>query len=131
LQAYAENGRFEACIFDKGKAIGTIGFHNYEPGHRCAHIGYWIDRHYEGRGVITKACRVLIGHLFDNLNLNRIQINCNIENARSRAVPERLGFKLEGIQRQAELVQGRFGDWAVYSLLREEWDSSSDQDNNL
>jgi ribosomal-protein-serine acetyltransferase len=53
--------------------------------------------------------------------LNRIQINCNVENVRSRAVPERLGFKLEGVHRQVEKVQGKFGDWAVYAMLRDEW----------
>src|SRR3954462_12981697 len=56
LQAYAENGRFEACIFHQGTVIGTIGFHNYDSTHRSAHIGYWIDRDYEGRGIITIAC---------------------------------------------------------------------------
>ena len=58
------------------------------------------------------------------MDLNRVQINCNVENERSRAVPERLGFKLEGIHRQVEYLNGRFGDWAVYGMLREEWETA-------
>jgi ribosomal-protein-serine acetyltransferase len=52
-----------------------------------------------------------------------VQINCNVENAKSRAIPERLGFKLEGIHRQVEFLHDRFGDWAVYAMLREEWEA--------
>jgi ribosomal-protein-serine acetyltransferase len=58
------------------------------------------------------------------MKLNRVQINCNVENVRSRAIPEKLGFKLEGMLRQMEFVNGRFGDWAVYGMLRDEWENS-------
>ena len=64
---------------------------------------------------------MLIDYLFDTIELNRVQINCNVENKRSRAVPERLGFKLEGIHRQVEFLNGKFGDWAIYAILRSEW----------
>lgn len=121
LEAFAENGRFEACIVLNGTVIGTIGFHNYETANRSAHIGYWIDRDHEGKGIVSRCCEAIIEHLFDDLNLNRVQINCNIENKRSRAIPEKLGFTLEGIQREVEFLHDRFGDWAVYSLLRSEW----------
>ena len=86
-----------------------------------ASVGYWISREMEGKGVVTKCCRVLIDYLFDTMGLNRVQINCNVENARSRAIPEKLGFTLEGTLREVEYLDGRFGDWAVYSLLKREW----------
>jgi ribosomal-protein-serine acetyltransferase len=121
LDAYAENGRFEGIIVLDEKPIGTIGFHNYDTVNKSAHIGYWIDKQYEGKGIVLRCCNALISHLFNDLN--RVQINCNVENARSRAIPERLGFTLEGIQREAEFLHDRFGDWAVYSLLKSEWGS--------
>lgn len=129
LKAYAENGRFEACIVEGNQTIGTIGFHNFDIANRSAHIGYWISRESEGKGIITKCCRFLVDHLFNVLKLNRVQINCNVENTRSRAVPERLGFQLEGIHRQVEFLHDRFGDWAVYAMLKEEWKPSESTNN--
>lgn len=122
LRDFAEAGRFDALIIASGKVIGAIGFHNLSTANKSAHIGYWIDKDFEGRGIITRCCRVLVNYLYDVRGLNRVQINCNVENTRSRAVAERLGFKLEGIHRQVEYINGRFGDWAVYAMLKEEWE---------
>jgi ribosomal-protein-serine acetyltransferase len=120
-RAFSENGRFEALIVTDRRIIGAIGFHNYDTANRSAHVGYWIDKEYEGRGIITKCCVAVIDHLFKVLNLNRVQINCNVENIRSRAIPERLGFKQEGVLREVEWLHDRFGDWAVYAMLRRDW----------
>ena len=124
LNAFAKEGSFNALIRYDGKLAGTIGFHSLDLVNNSANIGYWISKEFEGRGIITNCCRSLIDHLFNVLELNRVQINCNIENARSRAVPERLGFTLEGIQRDAEKLQDRYGDWAIYSLLIDEWSAN-------
>lgn len=123
LRDYAETGRFDTLIcFDK-QIVGSIGFHNFDAVNRSAHIGYWIAREFEGQGIVSRSCGALIEYLFEVRELNRIQINCNIENFSSRAIPERLGFKLEGIHRQVEFLNGRFGDWAIYGLLREDWEN--------
>ncbi len=118
---FAKDGRFSALILQDDKIIGSVGFHDLDMVNRHASIGYWIDKAHEGKGIISRCCRVLIDHLFDTMELHRVQINCNVENVRSRAIPERLGFKFEGTLRQIERVGNRFGDWAVYGLLRDEW----------
>ena len=129
LKAFSESGRFEACIVEGDRIIGTIGFHNFDIANRSAHIGYWISKESEGKGIITKCCRFLVDYLFSVMKLNRVQINCNVENARSRAVPEHLGFQLEGIHRQVEFLNDRFGDWAVYAMLNEDWKPSESTGN--
>jgi ribosomal-protein-serine acetyltransferase len=123
LTEFATDGSLSASIFYQGKYAGSVGFHNLDTVNRSAHVGYWIAEEFEGRGIITRCCRVIIDHLFGAMNLNRVQINCNVDNAKSRAVPERLGFKLEGIHRQVEFLHDRFGDWAVYAMLRDEWEA--------
>lgn len=122
LKTFAEEGSFSACAVLDEKIVGMIGFHKLDLNNKSAHIGYWLAREAEGRGLMTRCCRVLIEYLFDELKLNRIQINCNVENVKSRAIPERLGFQLEGVHRQVEFFDNRFGDWAIYALLREDWE---------
>ena len=121
LLTFAEDGSFAAFVVLDGKIVGSIGFHKLDLNNKSAHIGYWLAKQAQGKGLMTGCCRLLIEYLFDVLKLNRVQINCNVENAKSRAIPERLGFKLEGIHRQVEFINDRFGDWAIYAMLKEEW----------
>ena len=121
LKRLAESGSFALNLVWNGKIVGSVGFHNLDLNNKSAHIGYWLAKEAQGKGFMTRCCRVLINYLFDDLKLNRIQINCNVENLKSRAIPERLGFELEGIHRQVEFFDNRFGDWAIYAMLREDW----------
>jgi ribosomal-protein-serine acetyltransferase len=123
LTEFAENGSFGAAIVWDEKIVGGIGFHNLDLNNKSAHVGYWLAKDAQGRGLITRCCRILINYLFEVRQLNRVQINCNVENTKSRAIPERLGFRLEGIHRQVEFLHGRFGDWAIYAMLREDWEN--------
>lgn len=117
----ADGKGLNASIVSNKKIVGQIGFHHLDAENESAHVGYWLAANAQGAGIVTRACRFLVDYGFKNFGLNRVQINCNVENARSRAVPERLGFQLEGVQRRAEKLNDRFGDWAIYLMLREEW----------
>ena len=119
-EAAAKDGTFGLLIFLRGRIIGSIGIHDLDLVNKRTSMGYWIDHRHEGKGIITRCSKVLIEYLFDTMGLHRIQINCNVENTRSRAVPERLGFVFEGRLRHAELINGEFRDWAVYSLLADD-----------
>ena len=83
-------------------------------------LGYWVGRDFEGRGLVTRACRALIDHGF-GLGLHRLFIRAGVENARSRAVAERLGFTFEGVHRGEGRGTGGFYDLAVYGLLEDDW----------
>ena len=121
LAQFAGNGSFSASIILEERFVGAVGFHNLDLKNKSAHIGYWLAKEAQGKGIVTRCCRVLFDYLFDDLGLNRIQINCNIENTKSRAIPERLGFQLEGIHRQVEWLRDDFRDWAIYAMLKEDW----------
>ena len=86
-----------------------------------AEIGYWVRRSEEGRGHVSRACRALIDIAFDELGLHRVVIRAGVENVRSRAVPERLGFTYEGVAREEGRGSGGFYDLAVFGLLDREW----------
>ena len=108
-------------IFRQGRLIGSIGFTHFDLKSRKTEIGYWIDKAEEGKGIVSAACGLLIEYAFGQLGLNRIEIRCSTFNVRSAAIPERLGFKKEGVLRQSEFRNGRLHDFSVYGLLAAEW----------
>lgn len=107
-------------IFRGEQLIGSIGFVEFNWTTRKTEIGYWIDKDEEGKGIITRACRLLITYAFEELEMNRVEIHCSAENLRSAAVPERLGFTKEGVLRQTELRNGKLRDFKIYGLLAED-----------
>jgi len=64
---------------------------------------------------------VLVDHAFGAWRLHRVEIRAGVENARSRAIPERLGFRREGVLREAERVGDRYVDQVVYAVLAGDW----------
>jgi ribosomal-protein-serine acetyltransferase len=65
--------------------------------------------------------QALIDVGFTELGLHRIEIRAGVENVRSRAIPERLGFTREGVLRGEGRGSGGFYDLVVYGLLEDEW----------
>jgi ribosomal-protein-serine acetyltransferase len=118
LAQESELGGLQRAIVAEQHIAGMVGFAEIDWANRCAAIGYWLDEAHQGRGIMTSAIAVLIAHAFDSLHLNRLEIRTDVENTRSRAVAERLGFRYEGTLRQSYRVVGeRYSDDAVYSLL--------------
>lgn len=122
LESVSSNeATLEGCgVFVDGRYVGGVGL---MPGPYgiAAEIGYWIDSKHEGRGLVTRAVRVLTDIGFGEWDLNRIVIRAGVENHRSRAIPERLGFTREGIERGGGLGTAGHYDLLVYSMLRDEW----------
>jgi len=112
-----ENNGFQAAIVLDGEIVGVAGYPDVDWANRSTRIGYWLDEVHQGRGIATAAVRVLVDHALSVWRLNRVEIHAAAENRRSRAIPERLGFREEGTLRQAQSVGGRYLDHVVYSML--------------
>jgi len=120
-QVDANNG-FQAAIVDQdGAIVGFIGFHGIDWVNRATSLGYWLAEDRQGRGTMTAAVRALTSHAFRVWTLNRVEIRVAVENGRSAAIPERLGFRKEGVLRQAERHGASFKDLVVYSMIADEW----------
>ncbi len=91
------------------------------PQNRVGEIGYWLGDVFQGRGIMTQACRAMVAYGFSERGLNRIEIHCAPANVKSRAIPERLGFRIEGTLRQAEKLVDGYVDNVVYGLLASEY----------
>jgi ribosomal-protein-serine acetyltransferase len=119
-QRNGENG-FQAKIEAEGKIVGVVGFHRIDWVNRNTSLGYWLAASAQGRGTMTTVVRAVLDYAFGEWGLHRVEIDCAPENRRSRAIPERLGFREEALLREAELVGGRYLDSVVYGMLNEEW----------
>jgi ribosomal-protein-serine acetyltransferase len=109
------------AIYYNEKMVGSIGFNTIDRLNKNAGIGYMLDEDMNGKGIMTKSCRGIINHGFNEMTLNRIEIKAAVENTKSRAIPEKLGFKQEGILHQAEFKYDHFLDMVVYGMLKENW----------
>lgn len=109
------------AIIYNGEIAGTIGFGRIDQRNRTGVIGYWLGEQFQGRGIMSKSIEFLIGYGFNELQLNRIEIHVASENEKSRAIPERYGFKKEGVIRQAEFLYDHYVDHVLYGLLVEDW----------
>lgn len=118
---FAANSGFWAGIFLEGHLCGCVILNQIDWTHHSCDIGYWLDESHQGRGLVTRSCRALVHYCLRELQLHRVEIRVAAENARSRAVPERLGFREDGVLREANRLHSRYVDLAVYSMLSHEW----------
>lgn len=106
---------------DNDRLIGLIGFKCTDNENSKTEIGYWLCEAYQHKGIMTKAVMLLCQYAFRTLEMNRIQIKCAVGNTKSSNIPKRLGFTLEGIEREGELfADGSYVDLEIYSLLKRE-----------
>jgi ribosomal-protein-serine acetyltransferase len=117
-----QQGRsFIGLIDHEGELCGTAGLNWIDHDNRACEIGYWLRADRQGRGIVTLCCCALIRHAFLTLGLNRVNIPVAVGNARSRAIPERLGFHQDGILRDGEWLYDHFHDVVLFTLLRREF----------
>jgi RimJ/RimL family protein N-acetyltransferase len=108
---------------DSGEMAGSTGFHRIDWNTGTVEIGYWGVSSLSGNGYITEAVEELTRFAFLHLAVQRVEIRCDELNISSRRVPERLGYKLEGILRHNSLsADGKeLRNTCIYSVLADEW----------
>ena len=122
----------EACVsdWDAGRAVrfairdrqsrellGVVGLDSCVHLHRSCELGYWLRRDATGRGIMTESARACVDFAFSRMAVHRIRCAAATDNSASLRVIARLGFRFEGIARQAELVGARWLDHAIFARL--------------
>jgi ribosomal-protein-serine acetyltransferase len=118
---YGAGRAFHCNLMYRGTICGGIGLNRIDRAHDKADLGYWVGADHQGLGIVTRATRALTTAAFRDLGLYRVAIQAAVDNVRSRAVPERLGFAFEGVLRGNEKVGDRYLDHATYAALADEW----------
>jgi ribosomal-protein-serine acetyltransferase len=122
----------EACAadWDQGRALrftireragrtfaGIVGLESCVHLHRACELGYWLRKEGMRRGLMTEAARAAVEFAFRYMGAHRLRVAAATDNHASLRVIARLGFRFEGIARQAEWCDGRWLDHAVFALL--------------
>jgi RimJ/RimL family protein N-acetyltransferase len=106
-----------------GKPAGALfSFHPYtESSYHGQEIGYIVHQDNRGKGLATQASSMLINHIFDSTQIERILATVVVGNLASCRVLEKAGMRLEGVERKKFFLHGIFRDTRLYSIIREEW----------
>ena len=84
-------------------------------------LGYVLDRAHWGHGYATEAGRALLAFGFERLGLHRIWARCDVRNAASARVLEKLGMRREGLLRHDVRRKGEWHDSYLYAILEPDW----------
>jgi ribosomal-protein-serine acetyltransferase len=106
LLQFVEGSGYHLGIWYQHALVGLLDYRLNERNH-SVELGYWLDTAMQGKGIVTKACHIMVRHAFEVHQAHKVVIDCAIDNPRSRAVAERLGFVQEGILRQVVRLRDR------------------------
>jgi RimJ/RimL family protein N-acetyltransferase len=112
-------------IFDRnsGRFLGGVGLNFINRVHQFGNLGYWVRTTAAGKGVASKASRLVARFGFEELGLHRIEILAAVSNIASQRVAKNIGAVREGILRRRLLIRGESYDAVMFSLVREDLQS--------
>ena len=109
---------------DETAVIGGTGLHRRDGGN-CLEIGYWIHVDYTNRGLATEISAALTKAAFAIHGVDWVEIHCDPNNARSAAVPRKLGYTFEAtLRRRRTTPQGQPEGTMIWSLFADEFPNS-------
>jgi ribosomal-protein-serine acetyltransferase len=120
-EGFQEKKSADFGIWYDGEWVGSMGFHNISERYKTGAIGYWLDKEHQGKGIMTACVKAITEYGFNELGLNRVEIECSVMNEKSKAVAERLGFVLEGVLRHNRVHEGKSQDGLIFSMIKTEW----------
>jgi RimJ/RimL family protein N-acetyltransferase len=123
-QMASEGTRMSWCVADKDtdEALGNVALFDFAAD-RSAQVGYWSHPSARGRGVLSRATRLVADWALTpaprGFGLRRLYLLSAVSNTASRRVAEQSGFVHVGTERSAAPVGGGYDDNAVYDRLAE------------
>ncbi|WP_306327926.1 GNAT family N-acetyltransferase [Streptomyces venezuelae] len=125
LRSYAEKaasdtGRIYGIWVD-GTLVGGVLFRTFDAAHGIAEAGCWLEPSAAGKGLITRACRVIIDWAVEERGIHRVEWYASAKNEPSIAVARRLGMTREGVLREHYPHRGVRADTELWAVLAPEW----------
>ncbi|MFC7373484.1 GNAT family N-acetyltransferase [Fictibacillus iocasae] len=101
-----EDLRMLVFLKETGEFVASTGLHRMDWDVRKFEIGYWQDTRHSGKGYMVEAVKGLEQFAVHELKARRLEVRCDTRNARSIAIPEKLGYTLEGTLRSDSFAVG-------------------------
>lgn len=125
LRAYADKaatdtGRIHG-IWLGGTLVGAVLFRTMDLAASTAEAGCWLEPSAAGRGLVTRAARLIIEWAVEERGVHRVEWLASAANEASIAVARRLGMTKEGVLRESYPHRGTRQDVEVWSVLAPEW----------
>ncbi|KOU77013.1 GCN5 family acetyltransferase [Streptomyces sp. MMG1533] len=125
LQRYADKRAADTGsmhgLWLNGKLVGGVLFPNFRADTGNCEVGCWLEPAATGRGLVTRAMRVLIDFAVEQRGIHRVEWIAASGNTPSLNVARRLGMTLEGVRRETHPYGGVRHDLEVWSILAPEW----------
>ncbi|OMI35111.1 GNAT family N-acetyltransferase [Streptomyces sparsogenes] len=119
-KAAADTGRIHG-IWADGTLVGGVLFRTMDIAQGTAEAGCWLEPAAAGRGLVTRAARVLIDWAVEERGIHRVEWLAAAANGASIAVARRLGMTRDGVLREYRLHRGERLDIEVWSVLAPRW----------
>ncbi|GAA2615268.1 GNAT family protein [Dactylosporangium fulvum] len=129
LQRYADlaardAGRLYGIWLD-GTLVGGTMFVSFDAAAGNCELGCWLEPAGQGRGLVTRAVRMLVDWAVHTRGMHRVEWRCRPDNIASSSIARRLGMRLDGVLREEYLYRGVRHDLEVWSLLASEADKNA------
>lgn len=122
LRSLDRDDMVRLTICHKGSPIGFLILSDIDKLNAKASLGMVIgEKRFWNQGLGFETMVLLINYLFFELGFNRLSLEVFEFNNRARGLYEKIGFKLEGRERQGLLIQENTYDILHMGLLREEY----------
>ncbi|GAA2267186.1 GNAT family protein [Streptomyces atrovirens] len=110
-----------------GTLVGGVLTLNFDAGNGSCEVGCWLEPAATGRGLVTRAMRVLIDWAVEQRGIHRVEWVAAAGNVPSVNIARRLGMTRDGVRREAHLHHGVRHDLEVWSVLAPEWRAARDE----
>jgi RimJ/RimL family protein N-acetyltransferase len=113
--------QFGIILIENLEFIGDVGIHFLDGDSKQVELGCTLDRNYHGKGMATEALTRILNYAFNDLDKHRAVTSIDLENIKSIALVERLGFRKEVHFTERIPMNLKWPDDLYYSILKEEW----------
>jgi RimJ/RimL family protein N-acetyltransferase len=123
IAAWESGSQYVFAIRDHqtNRYLGTISLNHLHKTYRLANLGYWVRTSETGRGVATRAARLIARFGFEQLGLLRAEIVVAVGNQPSLRVAEKTGAKREGVLRNRLIIREKVLDGVMHSLTPQDF----------